>query len=130
MLADIGCQALPGDSSYARADKLHGDHQWQRENDGPAELIAELRTRLRIGGDSTGIVIGGTGDESGPEPAKPAAAGAGYRYSCGGHVVLLLPRIQAKAGGNPACGFVSRASLTGLDPSLDGFEKALHPKRH
>jgi hypothetical protein len=69
---DVGGQAPPGDVSDARADDLDRDHERQGEDHRPQHGEAELRAGLGVGGDATGIVVGGTGDQAGPELAQTA----------------------------------------------------------
>ena len=97
MRADVAGNALAGHPAHARADLLDRRHQREAEQHHPAQRVAELRARLRVGGDPARIVVGGAGDQSRAEPAEQplvrrAAGGAapgdagrqhGERFSVG-----------------------------------------------
>ena len=69
-LADVGGQPLPGHPADPRRQHLDADHQRRGQEQRPDQREAELRARLRVGGDAARIVVGGAGDEAGPEPAR------------------------------------------------------------
>ncbi len=62
--------------SDPRADFLDGAHQRPAKEEGPAEVEAELRAGLGIGGDAAGIVVRGAGDESGAQDLEHIGLGA------------------------------------------------------
>jgi hypothetical protein len=62
MRPDIAGDTLAGDPADAGADFLNGCHQWPGEQHDPRHVIAELGARLRVGGDTAWIVVGGTGN--------------------------------------------------------------------
>src|SRR6185295_1565927 len=76
MIADVRRQAVPGDAPDARADDLDADHQRRGEYHRPQQPVAELRAGLRVRGDAARIVVGGAGDEAGPEPLQERHAAA------------------------------------------------------
>jgi hypothetical protein len=49
------------------ADGLNDYHQGEGQQQRPAQAEPELRSRLRVGGDSAGIVVGRAGNQPGPE---------------------------------------------------------------
>src|SRR6202020_2163055 len=59
------------DAAKAGTDHLDADHQRIGEQHGPQHAVAELRTGLRIGGDTARIIIGGAGDEARPQLPYP-----------------------------------------------------------
>src|SRR4029077_16056919 len=59
-------RARPG----AVPDQLNGDHERRGQEHRPAQRVAELGAALGIGGDAAWIVIGGAGDQAGPEHGK------------------------------------------------------------
>jgi hypothetical protein len=70
VLTQVGRHALAGDAPYARADELDGDHEGQRQKHRPEQAGAELRPRLRVGGDAGRVVIGGAGDNTWADMAQ------------------------------------------------------------
>jgi hypothetical protein len=67
MPPQVASDAEPGDAADLGADLLNGAHQRVAEDQRPAQIVAELRTRLGIGGDAARIVIRGAGDQTGAE---------------------------------------------------------------
>jgi len=67
--AKVAGDALPCGSPDARTDLLDRHHQRVAEEHGPTDGKAELRSRLRISGDATRIIVGGAGDETWAEDA-------------------------------------------------------------
>ncbi len=70
--AGKGPNEIPGETATGhapdvRADELHRRHQRIGEDLRPQQTVAELRARLRIGGNSAGIVVSRAGDDSRPE---------------------------------------------------------------
>jgi hypothetical protein len=59
-------QALARNRSHASAHLLHHDQRDGDRDHGPQKRVAELRPGLRIGKDSTGIVVDICGDEARP----------------------------------------------------------------
>jgi len=70
VLSDIVGQAAPGDASQASADDLDRDHQRIGENDGPAQLVSELRACLGIRRDAARVVVRRAGDQARAELAQ------------------------------------------------------------
>ena len=83
MAADVRREAVPGHATHPRAHHLDADHQRIRQHHRPAQLVAELRARLRIRGDSARIVVRGSGDEAGAEVAHPSTRGFDHDGSGG-----------------------------------------------
>ena len=75
MLTEVSGDTLSGDSSDTRADVLDDDHEGVGEQHRPGKLIARLRTGLRVGRDTAGIIVRGAGDQTraqtGPERRFP-----------------------------------------------------------
>jgi len=65
---------VPGDTTNPGAYFLNRSHQRPREQHDPSHAVAKLRADLGIGRDPAWIVIGGTGDQAGPEKCKEAAS--------------------------------------------------------
>ena len=65
MAAHIAGEALAGNAANLRTDHLNCAHQRVGEQERPSQGVAELRTRLRIGGYAAGIVVRRAGDEAG-----------------------------------------------------------------
>src|SRR5262245_52364396 len=63
MFEDVPGEASAGGAADAGADLLHGRHERKGDDHGPAQRIAKLRARLRIGGDAARVVIGSTGNK-------------------------------------------------------------------
>jgi hypothetical protein len=59
--------AASGGAADPSADLLDSRHQRVGEEQRPADSKAELRTRLRIGGDPARIIVGRAGNKAGPE---------------------------------------------------------------
>ena len=60
-------ESLAGHASDLGADHLDRAHQRVGEEQRPDQAEAELSSRLRIGCDSTRVVVGSAGDEAGAE---------------------------------------------------------------
>jgi len=71
MTSQIRRQAMAAHRTDPGAHDLNGDHERIGQQDGPQHVEAELRTRLRIGGDTARVVVSCPGDESGSELRKP-----------------------------------------------------------
>jgi hypothetical protein len=83
-LPKIGGDARSRNPSNARADFLNRGHERIGEDHRPQQTIAELGPDLRIGCDSTGIVIGRTCDEAGAKlPEKTYGATDARRSRAG-----------------------------------------------
>jgi hypothetical protein len=65
--ANIARYAMAGDAADARGNFLDRHHQRERQQHGPADAIAELRTSLAVGADPRRIVVGRPGDQPGAE---------------------------------------------------------------
>ena len=65
--AQVAGDAVAGRPADPGADLLDRRHQRIGEQQRPADAEAELRAGLAIGGDAAGIVVGGAGDEAGPQ---------------------------------------------------------------
>ena len=63
MAAHVSGQAASGHPSDLSADHLNGAHQRVGEQECPPEAVTELCARLRVGGDSAGIVVGSARDQ-------------------------------------------------------------------
>ena len=66
MAPHVSCQTSPRYPPDLGADHLNGAHQRVGQQQRPAEGVAELRARLRIGGDAAWIVVRSSGDKSWP----------------------------------------------------------------
>ena len=100
---------MSADTADPRRHDLDAHHQRQGQEHAPQHREAELRARLRIGGDAARIVVGGTGDEAGAEMlqqvlaggthgGRPGTSGAGWPrvYARGRrHVVAPCRRVIA-----------------------------------
>ena len=64
MHTDIAGDSMPGNPADARADLLNRRHQWIAEQHDPRHAVSELSANLGVGGDATGIVVGGASDQS------------------------------------------------------------------
>lgn len=67
---------LPAD---AGADDLDRHHEWEREEHGPGERIAELRTRPRVGCNPARVVVRRPRNQPWPERLPEFAQEAGRR---------------------------------------------------
>ena len=67
---DVGGEAFAGHPADARANRLNRRHQRIGQRHGPQHVEAELRARLRIGGDAAGIVVRHAGDQARPDPRQ------------------------------------------------------------
>ena len=78
--AQVRGQAPAGGAADAGADRLDHDHERKGDEQRPAELEAEACAGLGVGGDAARVVVGGAGDEPGPEhraqPRRARAAAA------------------------------------------------------
>jgi hypothetical protein len=94
-----------GDPSDPGADLLDRGHEWIRQDHGPEKAIAELRSYLRVSGNSTGIIIRRTRDETRSEflekdfnGASVALVSREFGFGCGGlsfHRQVLDTETQA-----------------------------------
>jgi len=64
MALEVAGDSGARDAADLRSDFLDDDHQRKAENEGPGEAIAELGADLAVGPDTTGIVVGGAGDQA------------------------------------------------------------------
>src|ERR1700693_1692540 len=64
--ADVGGDAHAGHPADPCADLLYSGHQWKGKEQRPEHCESELSASLRICCDSAGVVIGGTGHDTGP----------------------------------------------------------------
>jgi hypothetical protein len=69
-LVDVGREPVTRGPADARREHLDADHERRRQQQRPDEGEAELRAGLRVGGDAARVVVGGAGDEAGPEAAR------------------------------------------------------------
>jgi hypothetical protein len=65
--ADVRRETVAGHAAHTGAHHLDADHQRIGENNGPAKLVAELSTGLRVCRDAARIVVGRAGDQPGTE---------------------------------------------------------------
>src|SRR5487761_1297313 len=79
MLAQVAGDPESSRAPDARTDRLDGNHQRVCEDECPSEPESELRAGLRVGRDSTRIVVGGPRDQAGAQtlPQRPARAVVG-----------------------------------------------------
>ena len=96
VLANIAGDAMSGRAADAGADLLNRAHQRIGEEHCPGDRVAELTTRLRIGGYAAGIVIGCPGDEARPQYAKQARL-LGRRMSKGAGSSRALPHAASES---------------------------------
>ncbi len=73
-------EAASGGTTDAGADFLESGHQRNGEEHEPRLGEAELRAGLRVRGDAGGIIIGGTGDESGSEAGEARFFNSGEAF--------------------------------------------------
>jgi hypothetical protein len=66
VLAHVTGESAPRHAPDLGADHLDRAHQRIGQQQRPTEAVAELRARLRIGGDAAGVVVGGAGNEAWP----------------------------------------------------------------
>ena len=60
MLTDIETQPLPRRTADPGADDLNPHHQREREQNGPKHVDAKERSSLRVGRNSTGVIVSRT----------------------------------------------------------------------
>ena len=73
MATDVVGKPMACDAPHPGANQLNADHQGIGQHHGPAELIAELRARLRVRRNTAGIVVRGSGNQAGSQLPQPAA---------------------------------------------------------
>ena len=74
-------ESAAGRKGRAITSLLDGGHQRQRQKGRPQERQAVLGSRLGVGGDSGGVVVGRPGDQSrseGPQILSPDRSGARF----------------------------------------------------
>jgi hypothetical protein len=63
-LVDICRKTLARNPADPRRQHLDANHQWRSEQQRPHQTKTELRTGLRIGGDATGVIVGGASNQA------------------------------------------------------------------
>src|SRR6202035_344770 len=87
-LRDELAEPLAGRERRAIADLLHGGHEWKGHERDPEHGEAELGACLGVRRDPRRVVVGGTGDEAGPERAKVDAPCRSGRAGLGSRTEL------------------------------------------
>jgi hypothetical protein len=69
-------RSRPRDASDLGGDFLYDHPQWEAENEGPGQVVAELGADLAVRSYSARVVVRGTGDEPGPQRPSNCASSA------------------------------------------------------
>jgi hypothetical protein len=72
-MAQVGSQPGTGYPAHLGRGDLDADHQRRREQGGPQEAEAVLRTGLGVRGDATGVVVCSAGNQARPQRTQGGA---------------------------------------------------------
>ena len=88
MPLQVAGDASAGYPADLGGDLLDCDHQRKAEDEGPREVITELRADLAVRADAAGIIVSRAGNQTGAEALEKTANSLGrfgFGLGCFGH---------------------------------------------
>ena len=90
-LVDIGRETFAGNPPNTRGQHLDANHERGGEQQRPDQPKPELGAGLRVGGNAAWVIIGGTGDKAGSEPANKVFCALGDHSNSPSLAHLITP---------------------------------------